>query len=240
MTLPHWGCSSLTSFKLTFLFPVTTAASSKEATTNPTSALRGFPEDVRTLFKDIPLLGTNNLTFSDLASKGVFDDEPSAVAAAAQHFTSTSCQADWDKCGSGMSYPYSSQVLELFHLLCIFFLRSNMVNDEYNTFICFRINRRCLVSRQNFWMNLSLLRLTCRIWCKRMTVCCHTPTTKFLYFLCEDEPRRLPTFLSSNIIVRLSSALTVRNGSCSVSNKTVFQGDIEAAPRYVLLQFLYF
>jgi len=92
---------------------VTTAVSSKEVTANATNAPMGLPEDVRTLFKDIPLLGTNNLTFSDLASKGVFDDEPSAVAAAAQHFTSTSCQADWDKCGSGMSYPYSSRVLEL-------------------------------------------------------------------------------------------------------------------------------
>ena len=49
----------------------------------------------------------------------------------------------------------------------------------------------------------------------------------------------LPTFVSSNI-VRLSAALTVRNGPGSVSNKTVFQGDIEAAPRYLLLLFLYF
>ena len=49
----------------------------------------------------------------------------------------------------------------------------------------------------------------------------------------------LPTFVSSNI-VRLSAALTVRNGSCSVSNKTEFQGGIEAAPRYLLLLFLYF
>jgi hypothetical protein len=49
----------------------------------------------------------------------------------------------------------------------------------------------------------------------------------------------LPIFLSSNILF-VSAALTVRNGSCSVSNKTVFQGDIEAAPRYLLLQFLYF
>lgn len=50
----------------------------------------------------------------------------------------------------------------------------------------------------------------------------------------------LPTFVSSNVGL-LSAALAVRNGSCSVSNKTVFQGDIEAAPRYLLLlQFLYF
>lgn len=104
----------MTTFRLTFLFPLTTAASSKRATTNANSALREFPEDVRTLFKDIPLLGTNNLTFSDLTSKGVFDDEPSAVAAAAaEHLTSTSCQVDWDKCGSSMSYPNSSRVLEL-------------------------------------------------------------------------------------------------------------------------------
>lgn len=107
------GCPSLTSFRLTSLFLVTTAVPSKEYTANATNAPRGLSEDhVRTLFKDIPLLGTNNLTFSDLASKGVFDDEPFAVAAAAQHFTSTSCQADWDKCGSGMA-PNSSQVLEL-------------------------------------------------------------------------------------------------------------------------------
>lgn len=102
----------MTSFKLIFLFLMTTAASSKEAATNASSARREFPEGFRTLFKDNPLLGTNNLTFSDLVSKGLFDDEPS-VAAAAEHFTSTSCQADWDKRGSGMSYPYSSQVLKL-------------------------------------------------------------------------------------------------------------------------------
>jgi hypothetical protein len=49
----------------------------------------------------------------------------------------------------------------------------------------------------------------------------------------------LPTFVSSNI-VQLSAELIVRNGSCSVPNKTVFQGDIEAAPRYLRLPpFLY-
>jgi hypothetical protein len=59
------------------------------------------------------------------------------------------------------------------------FLRSNMLNDESNTIICFRISWRCLMSRQNFWVNLSILRLIWRIWCKGMTVCCHTATTKF-------------------------------------------------------------
>jgi hypothetical protein len=133
----------LTSFKLIFLFLMTTAASSKEAATNASSARREFPEDFRTLFKDNPLLGTNNLTFSDLVSKGLFDDEPSVAAAAAEHFTSTSCQADWDKRGSGMSYPYSSQVLKLHNttqpLATHLFLRSNVVNDEYDTVIYFRI-----------------------------------------------------------------------------------------------------
>lgn len=103
----------MTSFKLASLILVIIAVPSKDATANATNAPIGLPEDVRALFKDIPLLGTNNLTFSDLASMGMLDDEPSAVAAGAQHFTSTSCQADWDKCGSGMSYPYSSRVLEL-------------------------------------------------------------------------------------------------------------------------------
>jgi hypothetical protein len=45
-----------------------------------------------------------------------------------------------------------------------------------------------------------------------------------------------PTFLSS-YIVRIC---TVRNGSCSVSNKAVLQGDIEAAPRYFYYSFCTF
>ncbi|XP_066318018.1 uncharacterized protein [Miscanthus floridulus] len=138
--------------------------SSKEVTANATNAPMGLPEDVRTLFKDIPLLGTNNLTFSDLASKGVFDDEPSAVAAAAQHFTSTSCQADWDKCGSGMSYPYSSR------------------NQPEMS----RVKAELL-----------------------------------------DVPVPLETDMTHLV---QKNTLTVRNGSCSASNKTEFQGGIEAAP----------
>ncbi|AQK68969.1 hypothetical protein ZEAMMB73_Zm00001d015457 [Zea mays] len=139
-------------------------ASSKEAATNASSARREFPEGFRTLFKDNPLLGTNNLTFSDLVSKGLFDDEPS-VAAAAEHFTSTSCQADWDKRGSGMSYPYSSQ----------------------NQMEMSRVKAELI-----------------------------------------DEPVALETDMTN--MVQKNDKLIVRNGSCSVPNKTVFQGDIEAAP----------
>ncbi|KAG0531968.1 hypothetical protein BDA96_04G067600 [Sorghum bicolor] len=135
---------------------------SKDATANATNAPIGLPEDVRALFKDIPLLGTNNLTFSDLASMGMLDDEPSAVAAGAQHFTSTSCQADWDKCGSGMSYPYSSR----------------------NQLEISRVKAEHL-----------------------------------------GEPVPLETDMT-----HLVQKNDMRNGSCSVSNKAVLQGDIEAAP----------
>lgn len=120
------------------------------------------------------------------------------------------------------------------------FLRSNMLNDESNTIICFRISWRCLMSRQNFWVNLSILRLIWRIWSKRMTVCCHTATTKFSLVIMWGWASRCCYQSFFHLILFVSAALTVRNGSCSVSNKTVFQGDIEAAPRYLLLQFLYF
>ncbi|KAJ1278146.1 hypothetical protein BS78_04G057100 [Paspalum vaginatum] len=73
----------------------------------PTCTLSGFQEDTRKRVKFFPFVGSDNLTFSRMASEGVFDGEPSAVTA--QHFTSISCQADRDKRCSAMSCPYSSR-----------------------------------------------------------------------------------------------------------------------------------
>uniref|UniRef100_A0A0A9HPQ4 Uncharacterized protein n=1 Tax=Arundo donax TaxID=35708 RepID=A0A0A9HPQ4_ARUDO len=85
------------------------AASFDSPSTNDTSALRGFPKE----FTNIPLLGTENLTFSDMASKAetssdtaMFHDKPCAIPV--QQLVSTSCQADWDKRDSTMSYPFSN------------------------------------------------------------------------------------------------------------------------------------
>uniref|UniRef100_A0A0A9GJL1 Uncharacterized protein n=1 Tax=Arundo donax TaxID=35708 RepID=A0A0A9GJL1_ARUDO len=83
------------------------SASFDNPSTNDTSALSGFPEE----FTNVPLLGTDNLTFSNMASKRgetandttMFHDKPSAVTV--QNLASTSCQADWDKRVSDMWHP---------------------------------------------------------------------------------------------------------------------------------------
>ncbi|KAL5208857.1 hypothetical protein ABZP36_033292 [Zizania latifolia] len=85
-------------------------ASFEEATTKDLYSFREIPEDTKKLFKDIPLLGTDNLTFSDIVS---YDDTANDIvplhgklpAATAQ----TSYQADWDNRNTTMFYPYSNQ-----------------------------------------------------------------------------------------------------------------------------------
>uniref|UniRef100_A0A0A9GTQ7 Uncharacterized protein n=1 Tax=Arundo donax TaxID=35708 RepID=A0A0A9GTQ7_ARUDO len=128
------------------------AASFDDPSTTDTSALRGFPEE----FINIPLLGTDNLTFSNMASKGetandttVFHDKPSALSV--QHLASTSCQADCDKRGSFMSYPSSNPVLELHNTCWQLFLFTN---------ISLRIQRRPFLLRWNLWINVPFLSLT--------------------------------------------------------------------------------
>jgi hypothetical protein len=79
-----------------------TTAVFDDPVTNYAGELRGFPDKL----KDISLLGTDNLTFSSIASK-------SETAKSVRHLATTSHQADLNKHGSAMFYPYSYQVLEL-------------------------------------------------------------------------------------------------------------------------------
>ncbi|KAG8044195.1 hypothetical protein GUJ93_ZPchr0228g22251 [Zizania palustris] len=87
-------------------------ASFDEATTKDLYAFRDIPEDTDKLFKDTPLLGTDNLTFSDIVS---YDDTANDIAALHGKLPAataqTSCQSDWDNRGTTMFYPYSNQDL---------------------------------------------------------------------------------------------------------------------------------
>ncbi|XP_015688400.1 uncharacterized protein LOC102700499 isoform X3 [Oryza brachyantha] len=91
-------------------------ASFEEATTKEPNAFRGIPEDTKKWFKDIPLLGTDNLTFSNIVS---YDDTDNHIVAfhdklptiTSQTFASTSCEADRDNHCATMLYPYSNQDL---------------------------------------------------------------------------------------------------------------------------------
>ncbi|XP_062221271.1 uncharacterized protein LOC133920688 isoform X2 [Phragmites australis] len=91
------------------------ADSFQNSTTIDRNASRGIPEDDRTFFADVPLLGTDNLTFSNIVSNGEtaddtagFQDKPSALTA--QPFASTSYRADRNNRDSTIFHPYSNQV----------------------------------------------------------------------------------------------------------------------------------
>ncbi|KAL6888428.1 hypothetical protein ACP4OV_009454 [Aristida adscensionis] len=87
------------------------AGSFENCTTVGRNASRGIPEDDIMLLSNIPLLGTENLTFSDIASKGETSDgaawfQDKRSASTQPPLVSTSYQADWDNHGPTMFHPY--------------------------------------------------------------------------------------------------------------------------------------
>uniref|UniRef100_A0A0E0G2F1 Uncharacterized protein n=1 Tax=Oryza nivara TaxID=4536 RepID=A0A0E0G2F1_ORYNI len=105
------------------------SASFEEATTKYPNAFRGIPEDTKKLFKDIPLLGTDNLIFSNIVSYDDTDNDISALrgkrpAVTARTFASATSEANRDNRCPTMLYPYSDRqapsamTLVLFQNLC--------------------------------------------------------------------------------------------------------------------------
>ncbi|KAF2943387.1 uncharacterized protein [Oryza sativa Japonica Group] len=91
-------------------------ASFEEATTKYPNAFRGIPEDTKKLFKDIPLLGTDNLIFSNIVSYDDTDNDISALrgkrpAVTARTFASATSEANRDNRCPTMLYPYSDRDL---------------------------------------------------------------------------------------------------------------------------------
>lgn len=102
------------------LYFVIDIASFEEATTKYPNAFRGIPEDTKKLFKDIPLLGTDNLIFSNIVSYDDTDNDISALrgkrpAVTARTFASATSEANRDNRCPTMLYPYSDRVLGLYN-----------------------------------------------------------------------------------------------------------------------------
>uniref|UniRef100_A0A0E0CGJ8 Uncharacterized protein n=1 Tax=Oryza meridionalis TaxID=40149 RepID=A0A0E0CGJ8_9ORYZ len=90
--------------------------SASEATTKDPNAFRGIPEDTKKQFKDIPLLGTDNLIFSNIVSYDDTDNDISALrgkrpAVTARTFAPATSEANRDNRCATMLYPYSDRDL---------------------------------------------------------------------------------------------------------------------------------
>ncbi|KAL5213207.1 hypothetical protein ABZP36_024054 [Zizania latifolia] len=83
-------------------------ASFEGATTKDLSAFREIPQDTKKLFKDIPLLGTDNLTFSDIVS---YDDTANDIAALHGKLRASN-QADWDNQDLMNTFPIKVEPLD--------------------------------------------------------------------------------------------------------------------------------